>query len=518
MNKQLIISASKTEIKMALLEDKQLVELHRDKTDDHYSVGDIFLGKVRKIMSGLNACFVTLGDDKDGFMHYLDLGTQFNSLQKYLKLAMNGDARMSTLEGFTLEPKLEKVGAAADTLKVGQYVLVQVTKEPISTKGPKLSCDISLAGHYLVLNPFSNKVNVSNKIKSSEERQRLRKLLMLMKPDNFGIIVRTVAEGKNVAELDNDLQQLLKKWSDITLKLRKAGAECKLSSELSATSALLRDVLSDDFNDIYVDDEHTYDDVREYIRTIMPDKMDIVHLYKMEAPIFDQFGVSRDIRRAFGKIVTIRSGVYLYIEHTEAMHVIDVNSGNHVKAGNGQEDTALQVNKESAREIARQLRLRDMGGIVIVDFVDMNKAEHRRELYEFMCEEMKRDKSRHTILPLSKFGLMQITRQRVRPVVEVDVQEKCPFCDGTGTIKQSIVVVDDIESNVRYLAASQNERHLVIHTHPYIYAYLTKGFLKSPRMVWQRKYHVRLTITPNDQYNLLEYRFFNATGDEISLL
>ncbi len=518
MNKQLIISASKTEIKMALLEDKQLVELHRDKTDDHYNVGDIYLGKIRKIMPGLNACFVTLGDDKDGFMHYLDLGTQFNSLQKYLKLAMNGNARMATLEGFTPEPKLEKVGSATDTLKIGQYVLVQVTKEPISTKGPKLSCDISLAGHYLVLSPFGNKVNISNKIKSSEERQRLRKLLTLMKPENFSIIVRTVAEGKNVAELDNDLQLLLKKWADITMKLRKASAECKLSSELSATSALLRDVLNDEFNDIFVDDEQVFQEVKKYIRTVATDKIDLAHLYKMDTPIFDQFGVSRDIRRAFGKIVTIRSGVYLYIEHTEAMHVIDVNSGNHVKAGTGQEDTALQVNKESAKEIARQLRLRDMGGIVIVDFVDMNKAEHRRELYEYMCGEMKRDKSRHTILPLSKFGLMQITRQRVRPVVEVDVQEKCPFCDGTGTIKQSLVVVDDIESNVRYLVSSQNEKQLTILVHPYIYAYLTKGFLRSPRMQWQRKYHVRLTIKADEQFNLLEYRFLNATEDEISLV
>jgi ribonuclease G len=236
----------------------------------------------------------------------------------------------------------------------------------------------------------------------------------------------------------------------------------------------------------------------------------------METPIFDQFGVSRDIRRAFGRIVTIRSGVYLYIEHTEAMHVIDVNSGNHIKAGGGQEDTALQVNIESAKEIARQLRLRDMGGIVIIDFVDMQKADNRKKLYEVMCEEMSRDKARHTILPLSKFGLMQITRQRVRPAVEVNVQEKCPFCDGTGTIKSSLVVVDEIESNLRYLTSSQNEKKLTIVAHPYVYAYLTKGF-PSIRLQWMRKYRIIIKIKSSESYGLLNYKFFNAAGDEIAL-
>lgn len=518
MNKVLIISASKAEINMALLEDKQLVELHREKTESHYAVGDIYLGKLHKIMTGLNACFVSLGEGQDGFMHYLDLGSQYNSVNKYLRLAMNGDASVQTLKSWRNDAKLEKVGAISDTLKVGQYILTQVTKEPISTKGPKLSGDISLAGHFLVLSPFSNRISISQKIKSSEERTRLRKLLQQIKPDNFGVIVRTVAEGKTLAELDNDMQLLLNKWVDMSKKLRKVNCEGLILSELNATSSLLRDVLSDDFNDIYVDSETVYEDVRDYIRTVAPDKLDIVHLYKMQTPIFDQFGVQRDIRRAFGKIVTIRSGVYLYIEHTEAMHVIDVNSGNHIKAGTGQEDTALQVNKESAKEIARQLRLRDMGGIIIIDFVDMMKMEHRKELYDFMCEEMKKDKSRHTILPLSKFGLMQITRQRVRPVVEVDVQEKCPFCDGTGTIKSSLVVVDDIEDNIKYMSASMNARHLTVVTHPYIYAYLTKGIFNSPQQKWQRKYRMRIKIRPSEKINLLEYRFLNAAGEEINTI
>ena len=503
MDKELVISAGEGDVQIALMEDKRLVELHKEKLASQYVVGDIYFGKVKKIMQGLNAAFVDVGADKEGFMHYLDLGPDFNSVNKYLKLAMNGDAEMKTLSNFKVEPILEKVGSFGNVLKVGQPILVQVTKEPISTKGPKLSGDISIAGRYLVLTPFSNKISISQKIKGAEERNRLRRLLQSIRPNNFGVIVRTVAEGRTVAELDADLRHLLDSWASMTEKLKHVNAPTKVYAELTTTTALLRDVLTDDFNTIYVDDADMYAEVRQFIHGIAPEKEDIVKHYKLETPIFEQFGIQRDIRRAFGKIVTIRSGVYLYVEHTEAMHVIDVNSGNHIKAGSGQEDTALQVNIESAKEIARQLRLRDMGGIVIVDFVDMNKAENRKALFDVMTEEMKRDKARHTILPLSKFGLMQITRQRVRPAMEVDVQEKCPLCNGTGTIKQSLVVVDEIESNLKYIHTSQNENRFTIITHPYIQAYLTKGW--------------RLDIKASEKYGLLEYKFFNAHGDEIEM-
>ncbi len=516
MNKELIVSATDSDIQLALLEDKQLVELHKDKAGNKIHVGDIYVGKVRKIMPGLNAAFIDVGEDKDGFVHYLDLGLNYNSLAKYVKLAMNGDPSVRNLNNFKIEPVLEKVGNLSNVLKVGQLIIGQVAKEPISTKGPKLSGDISFAGRYLVLTPFVNRISISQKIKGSEERGRLRRLIQSIKPANFGVIVRTIAEGKDVAELDADLRQLMDQWVSLTESLKRITGPTKVLSELSAATALLRDVLTDDFNTIYVDNESIYNEVRKYISSVAPEKADIVKHYKLETPIFEQFGVLRDIRRAFGRIVTIRSGVYLYIEHTEAMHVIDVNSGNHIKAGTGQEDTALQVNIESAKEIARQLRLRDMGGIIIVDFIDMQKADNRKQLYDVMCAEMSRDKARHTILPLSKFGLMQITRQRVRPAIEVDVQEKCPFCDGTGTIKSSLVVVDEIESNLRYLTSSQNEHRLTIIVHPYVYAYLTKG-LRSVRLKWMWKYKTRLTIKPSESYGLLSYKFFNAAGDEIEL-
>ena len=516
MDKELIISTTDEGVQIALLEDKQLVELHKEAHDSKIQVGDVYIGKVRKIMPGLNAAFVDVGEDKDGFMHYLDLGLDYKSVDKYLRLAMNGDASARTLKDFKIEPVMEKNGNLNDVLKVGQLVLTQVAKEPISTKGPKLTGDISFAGRYLVLTPFGNSVAISQKIKGKEERGRLRRLMQSIKPENFSIIVRTIAEGKDVAELDTDLRQLMNRWQSMTDRLKRISGPQKLVSEVGAASAIIRDALNDDFSTVYVDDEDTYNEVRDYIASIAPDKADIVKHYKMETPIFEQFGVLRDIRRAFGRIVTIRSGVYLYVEHTEAMHVIDVNSGNHFKAGTGQEDTALQVNLESAKEIVRQMRLRDLGGIVIIDFVDMQKAEHRKQLYEYVCSEMKRDKARHTVLPLSKFGLMQITRQRVRPAVEVEVQEKCPLCEGTGTIKSSFMVVDEIESNLRYLSTSQNERRLTVIAHPYVYAYLTKGF-RSIRRKWARQYRMRLSVKPSEQLGLIEYKFINAQGDEISL-
>lgn len=517
MEKELIISRQEDGIQIALTEDKKLVELHKEQPGGQYAVGDIYFGRVKKIMQGLNAAFIDVGGDKEGFMHYLDLGPDYNSVSKYLKLAMNGDASAATLANFKMEPVLEKVGNFDNVLKVGQPILVQVTKEPISTKGPKVTGDISIAGHYLVLTPFSNKISISQKIKGSEERNRLRRLLQSIRPQNFGVIVRTVAEGRTVAELDADLRLLLDSWKQMTEKLKHVSAPDKVHAELDTTTALIRDLLSDDFNNIYVDDAALYEDVRSAVKTMLPGKEEMVKHYKLDTPIFEQFGVQRDIRRAFGRIVTIRSGVYLYIEHTEAMHVIDVNSGNHIKAGSGQEDTALQVNIESGMEIARQLRLRDMGGIIIVDFIDMDKAENRKKLFDVMTEEMKRDKARHTILPLSKFGLMQITRQRVRPAMEVDVQEKCPMCDGTGHIKQSLVVVDEIEASLRHLVTSQNERKLTLITHPYIHAYLTKGWLASPCHKWMRKYHVRLKMKQLEKYGLLEFKFFHANGDEIQM-
>ena len=516
MNRELIIDSRLSEVTIALLEDKSLVELNKEKTDNSFAVGDVYLGKVKKNMPGLNAAFVDVGHEKDAFLHYLDLGPQFNSWYKFTKLSLNKQNPQLSSPNFTLEPDIEKSGKISSVLSPNQQILVQIAKEPISTKGPRISSEISFAGRYLVLVPFSNRISVSQKIKSPEERNRLKRLITSIKPRNFGVIIRTVAENKKVADLDTDLRNLMQKWESLTAKLPSAKVPTKIVSEIARTSAILRDYLNESFNNIHVSDPLLYEEIRSFIKTIAPDKLDIVKLYKGKVPIFEFFGVDKQIKNSFGKIVTIKSGVYLIIEHTEALHVIDVNSGHRVKAENTQETNALDVNIESAIEIARQLRLRDMGGIIVIDFIDMHDAANRRKLFQKLKDEMAKDHAKHTILPPSKFGLVQITRQRVRPEMTIQILEKCPVCEGTGEIKPSIIFIDEIENNLNYLLREQNENHLTLTVHPYIYAYLTKG-LFSIHWKWFFKYGKFIKIKHLTAYNFLEYHFFNNNGNEIKM-
>ncbi len=516
MNRELIIDSRASEVDIVLLEDKLLVELHKEKTNNNYAVGDVYLGRVKKIMPGLNAAFVDVGYEKDAFLHYLDLGPQVRSLIKYTKLAQSGRPVPINAENFKLEPDIEKTGKITQVLTTGMQVLVQIAKEPISTKGPRISSEISFAGRFLVLVPFSSRISISQKIRSSEERNRLKRLIQSIRPNNFGVIIRTVAENKKVAELDADLKNLLEKWEKISAKLNNAKAPLKVVSELDRTSAILRDLLNESFNHVHVNDLPLFDEIKSFITTIAPQKVDIVKLYKGKAPIFEYFGIDKQIKSLFGKTVTIRSGVYLIIEHTEAMHVIDVNSGHRVNKENSQEENALDVNLEAASEIARQLRLRDMGGIIVVDFIDMHDSKNRRTLYQKLKDEMARDHAKHTILPPSKFGLVQITRQRVRPEMNVEILEKCPVCDGTGKIKPSIIFVDEIENNLKYLLLDQNEKSITLAVHPYIHAYLTKGVI-SRRRKWIWKYKKPIHLKPMANYHLLEYRFFNKNNDEIKI-
>lgn len=516
MNKELIINAGPNEVEIALLEEKALVELNKEKSNNEFAVGDVYLGKVRKIMPGLNAAFVNVGYEKDAFLHYLDLGPQVHSLMKYTRLAMAGKADQIPIGQFILESEIEKTGKITDVLSPNQQILVQIAKEPISTKGPRISSEISFAGRYLVLVPFSNRISISQKIKSQEERNRLRRLINSIKPNNMGVIIRTVAEGKKVAQLDADMQNLIAKWDKLMANTAKAKAPKKVLSELDRTSAILRDLLNESFNHIYVNDDALYEETRNFLETIAPDKADIVKLYKGKGPIFEHFGIDKQIKHSFGKTVTIRSGVYLIIEHTEALHVIDVNSGHRVNSKNSQEINALETNLEAATEIARQLRLRDMGGIIVVDFIDMHEGANRKKLYDRLKEEMNKDHSKHSILPPSKFGLIQITRQRVRPEMNVSILEQCPCCKGSGEIKPSIVLIDEIENNLRYLIQEQNERKLKLVVHPYLFAYLTKGW-SSIRWKWYRKFKQWIRISPSNSYHMLEYHFFNQDDDEIKM-
>ena len=516
MSNELVVDVQPKEVSIAILENKRLVELQKEARNISFSVGDIYLGKVKKLMPGLNAAFVDVGYEKDAFLHYLDLGAQFNSCAKFVKQSLSDRKRVLSISKFNTLPDIDKEGTISDVLKVGQEVLVQIAKEPISSKGPRLTAEISFAGRFLVLIPFADKVSVSQKIKSSEEKARLKQLIQSIKPKNFGVIVRTVAENKRVAELDNELKTLVKCWEDSLLKLQKAKTPSLIFEETGRTVGIIRDIFNTSFESIHVNEETVFQQIYNYVSLIAPERKDIVKLYKGDLPIFDHFAITKQIKSSFGKTVSFKSGAYLIIEHTEALHVIDVNSGNRSKSTSDQESNAIDVNMYAAEEIARQLRLRDMGGIIVVDFIDMNEAENRQKLYERMCANMQKDRARHNILPLSKFGLMQITRQRVRPAMDVNTTETCPTCFGKGTIKSSILFTDTLESKIDYLVNKLKVKKFSLHVHPYVAAYINQGLVSLKRK-WQMKYGFGIKIIPSQKLAFLQYVFYDTHGEEIDM-
>ncbi len=516
MSNELIVDVSPSEVITALLENKKLVELNREKSGSKFGVGDIYLGRVKKIMPSLNAAFIDVGYEKDAFLHYLDLGPQFSTLKKFYQVAGSKKNRITTLSKLHSEPDINKEGKITEVLKVGQPIIVQVAKEPISTKGPRLTSEISLAGRNLVLMPFSEKVTVSQKLESGEEKNRLKKLVQSIKPKKYGVIIRTAAEGKRVAELDAELRRLVNRWESLFLLLKKAKSPSLLLGELDRTIALLRDIYNPDFGSIVVNDFAVSEEISEYLGDIDPEKKKIVKHYKGKDPIFAYYGVDKQIKASFGKTVSFKTGAYLIIEHTEAFHVIDVNSGNRSKVDIDQETNALEVNLAAAEEVARQLKLRDMGGIIVIDFIDMHKSENRQKVYEHMKKVMESDRTKHNILPLSKFCLMQITRQRVRPEQHVDTSETCPVCKGTGKVTPTILFADEIEDRVAYFFTELNKKKLTIQVHPYVAAYLTKGWF-SLKMKWFFRYWKKVKIEQVNSFNFLDCKFLDENLEEMIL-
>lgn len=519
MTSEVIVDVQKDDISIALLEDKRLVEFQKEGRAEHYSVGNIYLARVRKIMPGLNACFVNVGHERDAFLHYLDLGVRYHQYEHYLSLISDGKRRPLPLHKLTRQPNTEKDGQIQNTVKPGDEVLVQIVKEPISTKGPRLTCEITFAGRFLVLIPFADKVNVSNKIKSDAERARLKQLVHRLKPKGFGVIIRTVAENKREAELQQEIDILFHRWEETVARIQKHNPQDKATlvyEETSRTVGLLRDLFNPSFEAIHVNDAAVFEEVKEYVALIAPERRNVVKLYTGRVPIFDNYNVTKQMKASLGRTVTYQHGAYMYIEHTEAMHVVDINSGNRSRALEGQEVNALDVNLASADELARQLRLRDMGGIIVVDFIDMQQPESRQALYERMVENMKKDRAKHNILPLSKFGLMQITRQRVRPAMDVRVEETCPSCGGTGIIKSSLLFVDILEGKVRMMSRDMGMKRFRLHVHPFVEAYVTRGLLSIARR-WRFHYGHGIRVIADQSLPFLGYKFVDNKGQEIDM-
>ncbi len=515
MNRELIINVTPSEITIAMCEDKVLVELDKEQSQTGFAVGDIYLGRVRKIMPGLNAAFVNIGHEKDAFIHYLDLGGQFPALQKIVDSHQPGK-RGIKIEGMKIDTPIDKSGKIGDHLQVGQLVMVQVAKEAISTKGPRLTADISLAGRNVVLVPFSSKIFLSQKIRSTEEKKRLKRIAAGVLPKNFGVIIRTAAMEARDEDIENDILTQVDRWNRTVGAIRKSTAPAQILSEMSRANTIIRDSLNGSFSQIVVDDEAMFNDIRNYMRMVEPEKEKIVKMYRGTVPIFDNFDISKQIKSLFAKYVSLKRGAYPIIEHTEAMNVIDVNSGNRTKAEDNQEQTAMDVNLAAAKEIARQLRLRDLGGIVIIDFIDLHKAQNRQLLFDEMVKLMATDKAKHTVLPLTKFGLMQITRQRVRPVAVENTSDVCPTCHGTGKVEPTVLLEKKIENQISYLTIDRGQRYIKLVVSPYVASYLKRG-LWSLRRRWEWKYKVRIEIVEDQSQSIIDVHYHDRKDNDLFL-
>jgi len=509
MNSELFISSRDREQRdIAILVNGKLVELHREKGEQGFSVGDVYWGTVKKLVPGLNAAFVDVGYEKDAFLHYHDLGPQFRSLLKFSNRTTKGRQQWP-LQDFERDGDIDKDGKIEDVLQTGLRLPVQIAKEPISTKGPRITCEISMPGRYMVLVPFSDKVSASQKIEERSEKERLKSLAQSIRPEGFGIIIRTVAQGRTLAELEADLQNLLKRWKGMHRLMKSAKPNQAIHKELDRATSLLRDLLNDQFSAIHMDSVETIEAVTEYIQQSDPQKLELLKPYNGRLPLFEAFGIERQIKTSFGRNVSFNRGAYLIIEHTEAMHVIDVNSGNRNASGENQEDNALEINMQASEEIARQLRLRDMGGIIVVDFIDMHKPENRKKLFDKFKEDMSTDRAKHKILPPSRFGLVEITRQRVRPEMNIETREDNPD-GGKETVEAPIGVIDKIENAIALVTQQGRVPKLFLHTHPFLAAYIDRGFwYPSLRKSWSKKYRSAIKVLPRDGFRYLDFELYN---------
>ena len=508
MNRELVINVTPKEISIALCEDKVLVELNKEQSQTGFAVGDIYLGKVRKIMPGLNAAFVNIGHEKDAFIHYLDLGSQFASLQKVVNSRQPGK-RGIRVETMKLEPNIEKAGKLASYLQVGQTIMVQIAKEAISTKGPRLTADISLAGRNVVLVPFTSKIFISQKIRSNETKKRLRQIAAGILPKNFGVIIRTAAAEAHDADIEQDIRALLERWNTAVGNIRKSQAPALLMSEMNRANTIIRDSLNSTFSQITVDDEALYREIRNYIKIIDPQLEKIVKLYRGTVPIFDNFDISKQIKSLFAKYVSLKRGAYLIIEHTEAMNVIDVNSGNRTKAEVNQEQTAMEVNMAAAKEIARQLRLRDIGGIIVVDFIDMDKKEYREEIMERLQQALRADKMKPCVQDMTVLNLVEITRKKARQNLSAVLYAPCPVCQGSGRVQSQETVGLEIKRRLRTLLAKPcAPRSILIMVSPWLAEWLNHKVIRQ----WEKELNCTLAVTAEPRLQLETFSLLDNTG------
>lgn len=502
MVKEIIINSTNEDTRVALLEDRQLVEVFVERPDHERMVGDIYKGKIRKVVKGMQAAFIDIGFEQDGFLHFADMGDQVNQLFADIdeELLADTDSKKKDID-------------PADLLRDGQEIAVQIIKEPISNKGPKVTTELTIPGRFLVLLPNQNRIGVSRKIYNVGERKRLRTTVRKFLPKNFGLIIRTVAEGKSEDALRQDFQSLLKAWQRIEKKIQTAPPRTLLFKDLGMVSSIIRDLFSPDVQRVVVDSRKMHREVTRYLKQVGSELLKKVEYYRSRKPIFDAFGIENEIQRSLQKKVWMKNGGYLIIEHTEALTVVDVNSGRYF-GRKDHERNSLKINIEAAREIARQLRLRDVGGLIVIDFIDMMHEENKKKVINELYKVFSRDRAISKIEGMSRFGIVEMTRQRTRPSLVYNINEPCSMCEGTGLVPTKGTVLANIERALRRYTATRNDRRLIIRAHPNIVKYLNQNGIISRRMQLMWKYWLKIETQEDDALKPFEFRLLKKKTKE----
>ncbi len=533
MKKDIIINSTANEHRIAILEDGKLAELFVETPGKARNVGDIYLGRIAKVMPGIRAAFVNIGMEQDAFLHFSDVGSieEFNVLfddeddEKDDDAPTTGEAGKEVVAGGgDGAPASGEIAVMSDrrrepsgrrqppgyqdvNLQKGQSILVQITKEPVGKKGVRVRSAISLPGRFLVLIPFDGKVGASKKLNNFKEKRRLRRAVRSMLPKGFGAIIRTVADGKSEEMLKQDLDELIKTWQGIEKAVKSENPPALIYKDMNTTSSVIRDLFQDTVEHVVVDDKKLYKETRAYVQWMSPDMLGRVEYYREKEPIFDKYGIEKDIQTLFSKKIWLKSGGYLFIEKTEAMTVIDVNSGRYA-ATKEQELNSLRTNLESAREVCRQLRLRDIGGLIVVDFIDLEDEKNRKKIYDEMKKELRKDRAKMTVLPMTEFGLMQITRQRIRQSVQMSFSESCPMCGGTGLVQSKTSTVNQIERWIKRFKSEKREYRLELRVNPTIAEYLTHGTISRITKM-QFKFFVKLKLVSDPTLLHDDFRFIS---------
>lgn len=554
MRKEIIINATANEVRIAITEDRRLAELYVETPEKERMVGDIYLGRVAKVMPGIRAAFIDLGLKQDAFLHFSDIGS---SLSDYSSLIGDEDSEVDTEDegdedeaaqvestqqasataspgGPAAPPPIPQSSEATTIqappsvppqrqqrngrengrqqppvpdLKKGQEIIVQVTKEPVGKKGVRVTSEVSLPGRFLVLLPFDGKIGISKKMSNFREKRRLRRIVRSILPPGFGVIVRTVAQERDEAVLKQDLESLIETWREIEKTLKTEEPPTLLYKDMATTSSVIRDLFTDAVERVVVDSKKLYKEIRAYVKLNSPTLLEKIELYGKREPIFDSYGIEKEIAACLSRKVWLKSGGYIIIDQTEAMTVIDVNSGRYA-AKREQELNSLRTNLEASREICRQIRLRDLGGIIVIDFIDLEDDRNKKKVYDELRKEFRRDRAKVTVLPMTEIGLVQITRQRIRQNILHSFSEPCPVCGGGGLVQSKSSIVNQIERWIRRFKSESREFRVTLQVHPTIAAYLKEGTVsRLTKMMF--KYFIRIKLHEDSKLPLAEFHIIS---------